>query len=79
MRRGMRLHPDDADDPRVFRAGSPSIGVDLHAAFSATPAVRAGTMRLLMEEMSSQKTPDLAPIAGAILMRSESAIWPARR
>jgi len=25
MRRGMRLHPDDADDPRVFRAGSPSM------------------------------------------------------
>lgn len=58
MRRGLRLHPDDPDDPRVFRVEFPEYGMGLHVAFSEKPATGTGTTRLLLEDMSFQKRPE---------------------
>jgi hypothetical protein len=58
MRRGLRLHPDDPHDPRVFRVEIPEFGISLRVAFSATPAARREATRLVLEHWSFQKRPE---------------------
>jgi hypothetical protein len=40
IRRGMRLHPDDPEDPVLFRIQFPEYGFDLRVAFRAEPGSR---------------------------------------
>jgi hypothetical protein len=58
MRRGLRLYPDDPDDPWVFRVEFPDYGKSLRVVFSRGPEERGAT-RLLLEVMSLQKRPDV--------------------
>jgi hypothetical protein len=57
MRRGMRLYPDDPDDPRVFRVEVPEFGYNLRVAFSKGPDDGATATRLLIELLSFRKRP----------------------
>jgi hypothetical protein len=58
MRRGLRLHPDDPDDPRVFRVDCSDSGKGtLRVVFSGPETGTAG--RLVMDGMSFQKRPDV--------------------
>jgi CubicO group peptidase (beta-lactamase class C family) len=59
IRRGLRLYPDDPDDPRVFRAEFPEYGMAFHVAFAGESAEGAATARLALEVMSFRKRPDL--------------------
>jgi CubicO group peptidase (beta-lactamase class C family) len=56
MRRGMRLYPDDPDDPWVFRVEIPDYGKNLRVVFARAP--EDGGMRLLMDVLSFRKRPD---------------------
>jgi CubicO group peptidase (beta-lactamase class C family) len=56
MRRGMRLNPDDPDDPWVFRVEIPEYGKNLRVVFARAPD---GGMRLLMDVLSFRKRPDV--------------------
>jgi len=58
MRRGLRLHPDDPGDPRVFRVEVPEFGMNLPVALSAAPAPGMGTARLVLAGWSFQKRPE---------------------
>jgi CubicO group peptidase (beta-lactamase class C family) len=58
MRRGLRLYPDDPDDPQVFRVESPEFGMCLHVAFTGQSAGEAGTPRLVLEDYSFRKRPE---------------------
>ena len=58
MRRSLRLHPDDPDDPRVFRAESPEYGMSLRVAFSEASEDGVTPARLLIDLMSFRKRPD---------------------
>lgn len=69
MRGGLRLYPDDPDDPWVFRIEFPGFGTDLRAVF------RGG--RLLLELMSFQKRPDIRnprPWVTAVPMAAVAAL-----
>jgi CubicO group peptidase (beta-lactamase class C family) len=57
MRRGMRLYPDDPDDPWVFRVEIPEYGKHYRVVFALAP--EDGEMRLLMEVLSFRKRPDV--------------------
>jgi hypothetical protein len=57
MRRGMRLNPDEPDDPWVFRVEIPEYGKNMRVAFAQAP--EDGGMRLLMEVLSFRKRPDV--------------------
>ena len=58
MRRGLRLYPDDPDDPSVFRVEFPKFGLSARVVFGES-AEDAGTQpRLLMDVMSFRKRPD---------------------
>jgi CubicO group peptidase (beta-lactamase class C family) len=83
MRRGLRLHPDDPDDPRMFRVEFPEYGMGLHVAFGEKPATGTGTTRLLLEEMSFRKRPEFrnprrwatgAAIAGGAIIATRHAL-----
>jgi len=74
LRRGMRLHPDDTDDPWVFRVELPEPGLDLRVVFSQHPDKGRAVTRLLTDMFSFQMRPDArnprrlaggAPLAGA--------------
>jgi hypothetical protein len=56
MRRGMRLYPDDPDDPWVFRVEIPEYGKHYSVVFTQP---EGGEMRLLMEVLSFRKRPDV--------------------
>ena len=58
MRRGMRLYPDDPDDPSVFRIKFPEYGRTARVVFSGG-ADEGRPMRLLMDVMSFEKRPDI--------------------
>ena len=58
MRRGLRLYPDDPDDPWVFRVEFPDYGKSSRVVFSRRPEGGAA-MRLLLDVMSLQKRPEL--------------------
>lgn len=58
LRHGLRLHPDDPDDPRVFRVESPQFGNSSRVVFTGAPG-DVTTTRLLMDRLFSfQKRPD---------------------
>jgi CubicO group peptidase (beta-lactamase class C family) len=59
MRRGLRLHPDDPDDPRVFRAEFPEYGMSLRVAFSEASGDGLTPPRLLIDLASFRKRPDV--------------------
>jgi len=59
MRGGLRLHPDDPDDPRVFRVELPEFGKRVRVVFSGGPEDGVVPMRLLMDLMSFRKRPDV--------------------
>jgi CubicO group peptidase (beta-lactamase class C family) len=56
---GLRLHPDDPDDPRVFRAEFPEYGMSLRAAFSESSEDGVIPPRLLIDLVSFRKRPDI--------------------
>jgi CubicO group peptidase (beta-lactamase class C family) len=57
LRRGLRLYPDDPDDPWVFRVEFPDYGKSSRVVFSGRPEGGAAT-RLLLDVMSLQKRPE---------------------
>ena len=70
IRKGMRLYPDDQNDPRVFRVDFSALGKGtLRVVFSGFDA-GATAPRLLMDGMSFHKRPDIRNprpwIAGAL-------------
>jgi CubicO group peptidase (beta-lactamase class C family) len=58
MRQGMRLHPDDPEDPCVFRVELAGYGFDLPLAFSRG-AGSASETRLVLDLFSLRKRPDV--------------------
>jgi len=58
IRRGWRLHPDDPDDPWVFRFEMPDYGIDLRVVFSHGPEKGRTVTRLLTDTFALQKRPD---------------------
>jgi CubicO group peptidase (beta-lactamase class C family) len=58
IRRGMRLHPDDPDDPWVYRAEVPEYGSSLRVVFERADEPRTPT-RLLTDMFCLQKRPDI--------------------
>lgn len=59
MRRGMRLYPDDADDPWVFRVELPGYGKTSRVVFTRGQEGGRATMRLLMDVLSFRKRPNI--------------------
>jgi CubicO group peptidase (beta-lactamase class C family) len=59
MRRGLRLYPDDPDDPWVFRIKFPNYGKSSRVVFSRGPEDRGAPIRLLLDVMSLQKRPEV--------------------
>ncbi len=59
MWRGMRLHPDDPGDPRVFRVEFPEFGFSLRVVFGQGPGDGGTATRLLMDLMSFRKRPGI--------------------
>jgi CubicO group peptidase (beta-lactamase class C family) len=59
MRRGLRLHPDDPDDPRVFRAELPGFGMSQRVLFSEAAEGGVTAPRLLIDLFSFRKRPDV--------------------
>ena len=57
MRRGMRLHPDDPGDPRVFRAELPEFGLSVPVVFSGAPGDGGAATRLVLDLMSFRRRP----------------------
>jgi hypothetical protein len=57
IRRGMRLHPDDPNDPWVFRVQFPEYGFDLRVVFSGGPEKGRSLTRLLTDAFSFEKDP----------------------
>ena len=58
IRRGMRLHPDDPNDPWAFRVEMPEYGINLRVVFSQSPEQGRTVTRLLTDTFSFQKRPD---------------------
>ncbi|MGO9906225.1 MAG: hypothetical protein ACLP4R_16050 [Solirubrobacteraceae bacterium] len=58
IRRGMRLHPDDPNDPWAFRVEMPEYGINLRVVFSQSPEGARTVTRLLTDAFSFQKRPD---------------------
>ena len=58
MRHGMRLHPDDPDDPWLFRVELADYGFELPVAFSQG-AGSASETRLVLDLFSLRKRPDV--------------------
>jgi hypothetical protein len=71
IRRGMRLHPDDPNDPWAFRIEMPEYGINLRVVFSQSPEKGRTIRRLLTDTFSFRKRPDaLNPrpwVQGALL------------
>ena len=57
IRRGMRLHPDDPNDPWAFQVEMPEYGISLRVVFSQSPEKGRTTTRLLTDTFSLQKGP----------------------
>ena len=76
IRRGMRLYPDDPDDPCVFRVDIPDYGMNDRVVFKRGPEGRGTGIRLLMDVMSFPKRPDIRNPkrwAGGALLAGASA------
>jgi CubicO group peptidase (beta-lactamase class C family) len=54
LRRGMRLHPDDPDDPWVFRINVPDYAMELRVVFATEPGESRAT-RLFLDLMSFER------------------------
>jgi CubicO group peptidase (beta-lactamase class C family) len=59
LRRGLRLYPDDPDDPWVFRVEFPDYGKSFRVVFSRGPEDEGAPMRLLLDVMSFHKRPEV--------------------
>jgi CubicO group peptidase (beta-lactamase class C family) len=57
LRRGMRLHPDDPGDPKVFRAEFSEFGLSMPVVFSGASEAGAADTRLVLDLMSFRKRP----------------------
>jgi CubicO group peptidase (beta-lactamase class C family) len=57
LRRGMRLHPDDPGDPKVFRAELSGFGLSAPVVFSGAPEAGGTGTRLVLDLMSFRKRP----------------------
>lgn len=55
IRRGMRLHPDDPNDPWAFRVEMPEYGINLRVVFSQSPEKGRTITRLLTDTFAFQK------------------------
>jgi CubicO group peptidase (beta-lactamase class C family) len=58
IRRGMRLYPDDPDDPWVFRGEFPGYEMSLRLVFTSGSGSEETAQRLLIDLMSFRKRPD---------------------
>jgi hypothetical protein len=59
MRKGMRLYPDDPEDPYVFRVDLSDVGMGtMQVVFTGAPDTRPGRRRLLLDVMSFDKRLD---------------------
>jgi hypothetical protein len=58
IRRGMRLHPDDPNDPCAFRIEMPEYGINLRVVFTQSREQGRTVTRLLTDTFSFQKRPD---------------------
>jgi len=77
IRRGMRLHPEDPDDPWVFRVEVPEYGINLRVVFSRSPERGRTVTRLLTDMFSFEKRPDARNprrLAGGALLAGATAI-----
>ena len=77
IRRGMRLHPDDPNDPCAFRVEMPDYGINLRVVFSQSPENGRTVTRLLTDTFSFQKRPDARNprrLAGGALLAGATAI-----
>jgi CubicO group peptidase (beta-lactamase class C family) len=59
MRRGLRLYPDDPDDPWVFRVEFPKYGKSSRVVFRRGREDGEAPMRLLLDVMSFQQRPEV--------------------
>jgi Beta-lactamase len=59
MGRGLRLYPDDPDDPLVFRVEPPGYGKSLRVVFSGGPEKGGTATRLLLDLMSFRRRPEV--------------------
>jgi hypothetical protein len=60
IRRGMRLHADDPNDPGAFRrVEMPEYGINLRVVFSQSAEKGRAITRLLADMFSLQKRPDV--------------------
>jgi CubicO group peptidase (beta-lactamase class C family) len=59
LSRGMRLHADDPDDPRVFRIQFSEYGFNMRVVFAAAPDGSRPVTRLLTDGFSFQKRPEM--------------------
>ena len=77
IRRGMRLHPEDPDDPWVFRVEMPEYGINFRVVFSQTSDRGRTVTRLLTDMFSFQTRPDARNprhLAGGALVAGATAI-----
>jgi hypothetical protein len=77
IRRGMRLYPDDRDDPWAFRVEMPEYGVNLRVVFSHGAEQGRTVTRLLTDAFSFQKRPDARNprrLVGGTLLAGATAI-----
>ena len=58
MRHGMRLHPDDPDDPPVFRSENPAYGMTNRVVFRPGSGNGRSTGQLFMDLFSLRKRPE---------------------
>ena len=59
MRKGMRLYPDDPEDPNVFRVDMSEVGMGtMPVVFTGEPNTRSSSRKLLLDVMSFDKRPD---------------------
>ena len=73
----MRLHPEDPDDPWVFRVEMPEYAINLRVVFSQSPERGRTVTRLLTDMFSFQKRPDARNprrLAGGALLAGATAI-----
>jgi hypothetical protein len=82
IRRGMRLHPDDPDDPWAFRLEIPDYAIDLRVVFRQSREKGRTVTRLLMDMFSFQKRSDIRNprrLAGGALLAGATAVAVHRR
>jgi Beta-lactamase len=82
IRRGMRLHPDDPDDPWAFRLEIPDYAINLRVVFRQGREKGRTVTRLLTDMFSFQKRSDVRNprrLAGGALLAGATAVAVRRR